>query len=74
MANETNVANFNGRITSPWARFPKGVAISRVLGPEFLTVDIVVHQGQQEGRTEKERNDGRYENNEMPAAEHAPQY
>jgi hypothetical protein len=60
LTNEANVANFNGSITSPWARFPKGVAISRILDPEFFTVDIVVHEGRQARRTEKERNDGRY--------------
>jgi hypothetical protein len=53
LANEADIADFNGSITSPWARFPKGMAISRILGPEFLTVDIVVHQGRQVRRTEK---------------------
>jgi hypothetical protein len=61
LANEANVADFNGSITSPWARFPKGVAIIRILDPEFFTVDIVAHQGRQERRTEKARNDGRYD-------------
>jgi hypothetical protein len=67
LANEANVADFNGSITSPWTRFPKGVAISGIPGRELFTVDIVVHQGR------KERNDGRYN---MLAAEleHAPWY
>jgi hypothetical protein len=55
LANEANVADFNGSITSPWARFPKGVAISRILHRELFTVDIVVHQERRERRTEKER-------------------
>jgi hypothetical protein len=61
LANEADVADFNESITSPWVGFPKGVAISRILGPEFFTVDIVVHQGRQEGMTEKERSDRRYD-------------
>jgi len=58
LADETNVADFNGSITSPWARFPKGVAISIMPDRELFTVDIVLHHGHQERRTEKERNDG----------------
>ena len=49
LANEANVTDFNGIITSPWARFPKGVAIKRMLDRELFTVDIVVHQGVRKG-------------------------
>ena len=56
MANEANVTDFNGSITSRWARFPKGVAISRILERDLFTVDIVVHQGRRQERgTEKEK-------------------
>jgi len=71
LANEANIADFNRSIMSPWARFPKGVAISRILDRELFAVDIVVHQGRQERRTKKERSDGR---NDMLAVEHALQY
>jgi len=61
LANEANVTDFNGSITFPWARVPKGVTIRRILESELFAVDIVVHQGRQERRTERERNDGRYD-------------
>jgi hypothetical protein len=44
LADETNVANFNGSILSPWARFPETVAISRMLDSELFAENIVVHQ------------------------------
>jgi len=44
-ANETNVANINSCITSPWVRIPEGVAISRILDRKLFTVDIVLHRG-----------------------------
>ena len=43
-ANETNVADLNGSIMSPWARFPEGVAISRIFGRKLFTENIVVHR------------------------------
>jgi len=60
-ANETNVADFNRSRVYPWARFPEGVAISRIVGRELFTVDIVVHWRRSVKGTEKERKVGRYD-------------
>jgi hypothetical protein len=45
-ANETDIANFYCRIKFPWAWFPQGVPVGRVLDRELLTESVVVsHQG-----------------------------
>ena len=45
-ANETDIANFYCGIKFPWAWFPQGVPVGRVLDRELLAESVIVgHQG-----------------------------